>query len=116
MRDLLFKDLTSSEKKRRIISSSEIVDKQGVRSIIRRHFIYIVRDITGADAQKPAHHIYIVKKRDSKERIENFFCRIKGSIIIENAERQLLIIYVHSLKINLLAIPEHLVKYSEEIG
>ena len=116
MRDLLFKDLTSSDKKRRIIASSEILDKQGVRSIVRRHFVYIVKEITGAQEQEPAPYIYILKRRDTKERIENFFCRIKGSIVIENPKRKFLIIYTHSLKINLLAIPQHLAKYSEEAG
>ncbi len=115
MRDILFKDLTSSDKKRRIIASSEIADKRGVRSIIRRHFVYIIKDTTGEDAQKPAPYIYILKKRDTKERTENFFCRIKGGIIIESAKRKLLVIYTHSLRISLLAIPEHLAKYSEEI-
>lgn len=112
MRDLLFKDLTSSQKRRRIISASEIVDKQGVRSIVRRHFVYIIKEMSGEEAHKPSPYLYVLKKRDSRQRTEDFFCRIKGSIIIENSQHKLLVIYMHSLKINLLAIPNHLVKHS----
>ncbi|MFH0935624.1 MAG: hypothetical protein V1828_02020 [Candidatus Omnitrophota bacterium] len=115
MRDLLFKDLTSSDRKRRIICSSEIMDKEGVRSIIRRHFVYIVKDITGAYAQKPLPSVYVVKRRDTKERKENFFCRVKAGIIIAREQRQFLVLYAHSLKIGLAAIPEHLAKYSDEV-
>ena len=114
MRDLLFKDLTSSDRKRRIICSSEIMDKEGVRSIIRRYFVYIVKDITEAYAQKPVPSVYVVKRRDTKERKENFFCRVKAGIIIVKDKRQFLVLYAHSLKIGLAAIPAHLSKYSQE--
>jgi len=56
----------------------------------------------------------VLKKRDSKEKKEDFFCRIKGGIVIDNGQKQFMVIYMHSLKIHLLAIPEHLEKYSEE--
>ncbi|MDI6606480.1 MAG: hypothetical protein QME65_05010 [Candidatus Omnitrophota bacterium] len=115
MRDLLFKDLTSSDKKRRIISSAEIVDKQGVRSIIHRHFVYIVKEITGTHAERPLSSVYVVKKRDTQARKENFFCRVKAGLILANGQRQFLILYTHSLKIRLAAIPAHLSKYSADI-
>jgi hypothetical protein len=116
MRDLLFKDLTSSDKKRRIISSAEIMDKQGVRSIIHRHFVYIIKEITGTSyRENPLPSVYVVKKRDTRARKENFFCRVKAGLILANGQRQFLVLYTHSLKIRLTAIPEQLSKYSENI-
>jgi len=53
MRDLLFKNLTSTDKKRRIIASYETSDNQGVHSVIRRHFIYVIKEINNSNMQKP---------------------------------------------------------------
>jgi len=105
MRDLLFKNLTSDDKKRRRISSSEIVDKQGMRSIIRRHFVCVVKELKDAKIEKPKPYLYVRKERSIKEKNEKFFCRIKGSIYAINQGRLFLVLYMHSLKIKLLALP-----------
>ena len=124
MRDLLFKNLTSDDKKRKILTSSEIMDKQGVRSIIRRHFICIAREINPAlarkggvkdkNTQRPLPYLYVLKERNTIEQREKFFCRIKGSIYAVSNGRLFLIAFMHSLKIKLVAIPQDLVKYGEE--
>jgi hypothetical protein len=114
MRDLLFKNLTSSDKKRRIIVSSETVDKQGVRSIIQRHFVCIVKEINYNDARRPLSHLYVIKEHNTKEQKEKFFCRIKGSVYAISNGRLFLILFAHSLKINLVTIAEDLEKYSQE--
>ena len=116
MRDLLFKNLTSSDKKRKIIASSEIMDKQGVRSIIHRHFVCIVKEIENNQLQKPLPYLYVLKEHNKKEQKEKFFCRIKGSVCAVSNGRLFLILFMHSLKINLVAIPQDLMKYSEEWG
>lgn len=118
MRDLLFKNLTSDDRKRRILSSSEIVDKEGVRNIICRHFVCIVKEINPAliaegevkDDQmpKPLPYLYMLKKHDNKEKKEKFFCRIKGSLYAVNQGRLFLIHFMHSLKITLMPIPQDL--------
>lgn len=113
MRDLLFKNLTSPDKKRKIITSSEIVDKEGVRSVIHRHFVCIIKEIKNSQIQRPLPYLYILKERNSRERKEKFFCRIKGSIYAVNNGRLFLILFMHSLRINLIAISEDLVKYTE---
>jgi len=114
MRDLLFKNLTSQDRKRKIIASSEIVDKQGVRSIIHRHFICIVKEIKGDQIKRPLPYLYVLKEHNTKEQREKFFCRLKGSIYAVNDGRLFVIFFMHSLKIHLTAIPQDLVKYSEE--
>ena len=108
MRDLVFKNLTSNDRKRKIIASHEISDKEGVRSIIRRHFVCIVREVKDTSAQRPEPYLYVLKKHDSKGQQEKFFCKIKGSIYAVNQERLFLIVFMHSLNINLTAIPSDL--------
>ena len=112
MRDLIFKNLTSNDRKRRIIASSETIDKQGVRSIIRRHFVCIVKEVKDCPTERPLPYLYVLKERNSKERKEKFFCRIKGSVYAVSGGRLLLILFMHSLKINLVALPQDSIKYS----
>ena len=101
---MLFKNLTSADKKRKVIASSEIADKKGVRTVIRRHFICIVREVSAVDkeAHKPA--VYVLKQRDNKARCEKFFCRIKGSLYALSGEKIFRILFTHSLKINIFAL------------
>ena len=107
MRDLLFKNLTSDDRRRKIIASSEIMEKQGVRSIIRRHFICMVKEVEeGRHIEKPLPHLYILKEHNTKEQKERFFCKIKGSVCAVNKGKLFLIIFMHSLKIDLVNIPQ----------
>lgn len=111
MRDLLFKNLTSNDKKRKIIASSEITDRQGVRSIIHRHFVYIIKEITDNNIEKPLPYLYVLKEHNRLEQKEKFFCKIKGSICAVNNSRLFLISFVHSLKISLSALPQDLMEH-----
>ena len=111
MRDLLFKNLTSGDKKRKILSSSEIMDKEGVRSIIHRHFVCIVKEAPKSEAKdeevfRPLPYLYMLKKHDNKAKKEKFFCRIKGSIYAVGNGRLFLILFMHSLNITLMPIPQ----------
>jgi hypothetical protein len=114
MRDLLFKNLTSNNKQRKVLASSEIFDKSGLRTIVRRHFIYFVREVTENKIEKQQPYLFIVKERNSKEKREKFYCRIKGSVYAVYNNRVYLVRFMHSLKINLVAIPEGSVNYTEE--
>lgn len=106
MRDLLFKNFTSQDKKRKIIATSEVADNQGVRSIIHRHFACVVKEIQDNKIGRPLPYIYVLKEHNTREHKEKFFCRIKGSIYAVNNGRIYLILFMHSLKINLTAIPQ----------
>lgn len=108
MRDLIFKNLTSGDKKRKVIASSEIMDKQGVRSIIHRHFVCIVREIKDKNMQKPQPYLYILKEHNALKHNEKFFCRIKGSVYAIANGKVFLILFMHSLKISLATIPQGL--------
>ncbi|MFA5311021.1 MAG: hypothetical protein WC355_01740 [Candidatus Omnitrophota bacterium] len=108
MRDLLFKNLTSSDHKKRIICSSEVSEKQGVHSVIRRHFICMVKEINNQDMgmDKPQSCLYVLKERDSKEQKQKFFCKVKGSIYAVNGDKLFLIVFMHSLRIDLVSAPQ----------
>ncbi len=113
MRDLVFKNLTSTSRQRRILASSETIDKGGIRSIIHRHFVCIVREIKDKQASKPLPYLYVLKKQNSREQEEKFFCRIKGSIYAVNKGRLFLVLFMHSLKINLVRVPQDAVEYNQ---
>ncbi len=112
MRDLLFRDLTSFDRKRKILASSEIFDKSGVRTIVRRHFIYMVKELpAGTKIAKPIPATFICKERNTKEKTEKFFCRIKSSLYVVSGGKVFFITFMHSLRICLTAIPDSLMKY-----
>jgi len=111
MRDLLFKNLTSLPKKRRIIASSEVVHKQGTRSIIHRHFVCILKEVKSNEMNRPRPYLYVLKEHNKKEQKEKFFCRIKGSVYALINKKLFLVLFMHSLKINLEAVPQDLVDY-----
>lgn len=108
MRDLLFKNLTSRDHKKRIICSLEVSDKQGVHSVIRRHFICMVKEINnqGTGMDKPQPYLYVLKEKDSKEQKQKFFCKVKGSICAVNGDKLFLIVFMHSLRIDLASAPQ----------
>jgi len=110
MRDLVFKNLTSSDRKKRVIVSSEIEDKQGVRSTIHRHFVCLVREVQDTQLKKTLPNLYVLKERNTQEQKEKFFCRIKGSVYAVCNGRLFLILFQHSLKITLSSIPKDIFK------
>ena len=114
MRDLLFKNLTSEDKKRKVISSSEIVDRGCVRTTVRRHFIYFAREIQDSDVKKSTPYLFVLKERNTKEKREKFYCRMKGSVYAVCQGRLFLVQFMHSLKINIVAIPKEAMKYCED--
>jgi hypothetical protein len=86
------------------------MDNGGVRSIVRRHFVCLVSEVTAEQVQKPVSYLHIVREKNSLEQREQFFCRLKGSILAVNNGRLFRIMFVHSLKICLSAIPQGMSK------
>ena len=103
MRDLLFKNLTSPDRGRKIIASSEVADKEGVHSVVRRHFTYIVKSIPSTNIAKPQPYLYVLKERNNKQKREHFFCKIKGSVLAQNNGSFFQILFVHTLSVELTA-------------
>ena len=103
MRDLLYKNLTSVDRSRKVIASSEIADKQGIHSVVRRHFVYMAKQVESANIAKPQSYLYVVKERKSQEKQDRFFCKVKGSMFAVNSGKTYLIYFLHTLSIKLEA-------------
>lgn len=103
MRDLLYKNLTSACRGRKIITSAEIADKEGVHSVIRRHFTYFIKPLEQRCHEKQAPYLYVLKEKNTKEKKERFFCKIKGSLIAQNHGKPLCISFIHTLTVQLTA-------------
>ncbi len=101
MRDLVFKNLTSQDKKRRVLASSEIMNKKGVQSVIQRHFICLVKEVPDTKAAKPLPQLYVAREHNSFKQAERFFCKLKGSVYVICEKKLYLIAYLHSLNITL---------------
>jgi hypothetical protein len=114
MRDLLFKNLTSLDRKKKVLACEEIIDNAGVRTIVRRHFIYMVREIPQKPDKADEPYLSVIKVRDSKRRIERFLCKMKGSIVASYNNRLFHIRFMHTLHINLYALPNGLMKYTAD--
>jgi hypothetical protein len=114
MRDLSFRNLTSQDHRRKVLACAEIIDNAGVRTIVRRHFIYMVREIPQKPDKVDEPYLKILKIRDNKSRIERFFCKMKGSIIASYNSKFFHIRFMHTLNINLFALPNGLMKYTAD--
>jgi hypothetical protein len=112
MRNLLYKNLTSADRGRKIISSSEIMDRDGVHSVVRRYFAFIVKRVDNVNVKRPAPYLYALKEKNTKEKREHFFCKVKGSMLASNKGKLLLVLFVHTLSVELTATA----KLSQEIS
>ena len=109
MRDLVFKNLTSLDGRRKKIASCEIVDKEGVHSVIRRHFVCTVQEIADADARRPDPYLRLLKEKNTQEQREKFFCKIKSNMLAVNQHKIYLIRFMHTLKITLTPQTQNIV-------
>ena len=91
MRELLFKDITSENKKRKDLFVSETFDQNGVTTTTQRRSTYIIgacnkfknleellawKKNVGPNAGK--RHVFIIKKRDTILNKDAFICDIIG--------------------------------------
>ncbi len=115
MRDLLFKNITSENKKRKDLYVTETVDRNGVTTTTQRHSIYIVgacnkfntleelaewKNTTGLKANK--RHVFIVKKRDSKLNKDMFICDVVGRFYAVTGCDIYSIAFKHSFEVDFL--------------
>ncbi len=102
MRNLVYKNLTSAAKNRRIISTTEVANTQGVHSVIHRHFVYLVRQVAASGERVPP-QVQVVKERNNRLQQERFYCKIKGAVFAERDGRMYKVAFIHSLHIMLQA-------------
>ena len=116
MRELLFKNLTSDNKRRKDLYITETVEKNGVKTITRRHSVYIIGGHTRikdknqlmhykTDIPIPAtkRHVFIFKKRDTKQKKDSFVCDVVGKFYAVVQKELYSIAFKHSFEIDFLA-------------
>jgi hypothetical protein len=90
------------DRRKRVIVSTEVAEKSGIRTQTARHFICLIKEVKkGENVTQPLPYLYVLKERNRREQRQRFFCRIKGSIYAVNNDRLFIIYFAHSLKINL---------------
>jgi len=72
-----------------------------VHSVVHRHFAYIIKPVRGADLFKPQPYLYVLKKRNTRQKREHFFCKIKGNILAVNEGNLYKILFIHTLSVDL---------------
>ena len=117
MRELLFKNITSGNKKRRDLYVTETFDKDGVTTTTHRHSTYIVgacnkfktldelaewKESTGLKAGK--RHIFIIKRHDSKLDKDMFVCDVVGKFYAVTGCDIYSIAFKHSFEVDFLYV------------
>ena len=103
MRDLVFKNLTSKDRTKKILSAKEIINENGILTRIQKHLIYIVREATEEDSKnkKIENELFITKEKKSNQKKESFFVKMKGGMYTNCNNKLFVINFLHSLKIEL---------------
>lgn len=103
MRDLVFKNLTSKDKSRKIIAAKEIINEDGIVTRIQKHLIYSIHELNNDDSQneKISNELFILKIKNTRLRTETFFIKMKSGMYANNDERAFIIHFLHSLRIDL---------------
>ena len=114
MRDMLFRNITSQDHHRKVLATSEIVDKDGIRTVVRRHFAYFIRQVAEKPDDMEPPYLFVLKQRNTREKYERFYCRMKGSMVVMSNEKLYKINFMHSLKICLNSIAQGEMKYFPE--
>lgn len=102
MRNIIFKNLTSSDRRKKIIVSDESFDKSGIHTHIQRHLICLVRKIySEKEITQPLPHLYVLKETNTQKQTKKFILKLKGSIYTIVGNSLFLITFLHSLKIEM---------------
>ena len=101
MREIAFKNLTSTAKRRKVISLVEKTEKEGYAISSQKSIVYIVTALQSQmyELSQPEYHI--CKSYDSKEKIERFSLRVKGTSYILQDGGLLKVDFCHSLRIEI---------------
>ena len=103
MRDLVFKNLMSPDHRKRIFTTSEVVDNAGVRSIVRKHFVCLIKDAQpGQGNPDLSPRVYVLREQNHSQHREKFLCRLKTSMFAMRNGKVYLILLGHSLKIDMV--------------
>ncbi len=113
MRELLFKNITSGDKKRRDLYVTEIVNRNGVTTTTQRHSTYIIGSCNkfqnmdelsewkkNAGIKSEKRHIFVIKKRDTMHKRDMFICDVVGRFYAVTGCDIYSIAFKHSFEVN----------------
>jgi hypothetical protein len=101
MREIAFKNLTSTAKRRRIISLIERTEKEGYLISSQKSIVYMVNSALRQSREIAQPEYYICKSYDSKEKIEKFSLRVKGASYILQEGNTVKVDFCHALRIEI---------------
>ncbi len=102
MRKILFKNLTSLKKRRKVISVSERSEDKECNTHVQKSFVYIVSPEIRIDGSISQPDIYIKKYFNTRTKEEKFYFKVKGYFYITKDLSFLKVSFCHSLRINIL--------------
>lgn len=117
MKELLFTNHTSRDKKRRELTISELTEKDGmVRTIMRRCSYYVKKQteitqpvdldelaVKGADGEKAKfREFHILRYHDSQLHEDKFSWKVDGSLFIVTSENLFTIDFSHSFEVDMV--------------
>ncbi len=118
MRELLFKNMTSNDHKKRDISIQEIVEKDGILAKTTRRCLYFIKEKTPVkspmDLQKISdikdldeeqkRHFCVLKQRDSDLGVDKLMCKVAGTFYAVVNNYLYCVVFFHTFKISFLAM------------
>lgn len=102
MRDLIFKNLTSQDRRKKVLWASETINEDGVLTRIHKYLIYIIKEVKSEDMVeigKP--EIFVTKNHNTKDKTEKFHVKMKGGLYCSANGKNYFINFCHTLKIDL---------------
>ena len=115
MREVLFKNLTSLESRKKDILLTEMFEKGGVSAKTERRYFYFIKDIhhmqdeeefqawmSGQKKVSPPtkRHFHILKERNDELGEERLICKVAGMFYAVVGRDVYSIAFLHSFKIN----------------
>lgn len=107
MRDLVFKNLTSKIKPRKILIAKETINEDGILTRIQKHLIYEVHELSEdfTPDNKLKNELFILKERNTQLKTESFFIKMKSGMYANCNGKALIVNFLHSLRIDLSPAP-----------
>jgi len=100
MRNLVFKNLTSKDRTRKILLAKETFNEEGITTTIQKHLIYFVREIKESNAKDKINpELFITKEKSTQNKTESFFVKMKANMFANCEGKLYSINFLHSLKI-----------------
>ena len=116
MRELIFKNLTQVESKKRDVSVEEIVERNGLVSSTKKRSLYFIRGSHKIESQKDLQEwmqkrkvdnaknkkfFHILRNYSDKRKADKLMCKMRGSFYIISDDLVYNIVFVHTIKVKM---------------